>query len=81
MFDNRENGNHECIRETSEKTFPKLKSQNGAFQLMRCLSGGEWGTTTFTYYSWPRGVHHSTSERIVEVICDICEAPLGGYSS
>ena len=38
-LDNRKNGNHKCIREVSEKAFLKLKSQSGAFQLMRCLSG------------------------------------------
>ena len=36
----KKNGNHKCIREALEKPFPELKSQSGAFQLMRCLSGG-----------------------------------------
>ena len=63
------NSNYECIREALEKAFPNLKF------IGRC------GTTTFTCYSWSRGVHRSTSERIVKVICDICEDPSGGYSS
>ena len=33
-------GDHVPVRETLEKNFPKLALQNGAFQLLRCLSGG-----------------------------------------
>ena len=33
-------GDHVHVRETLDKYFPKLASQNGAFQLLRCLSGG-----------------------------------------
>ena len=39
-FDNRKNGNYECIRQDLEKPFRKLKTLNEEFQLMRCLSGG-----------------------------------------
>eukprot|EP00794_Sanderia_malayensis_P012499 gene12499-13785_t len=33
-------GDHAHVRATLEKYYPKLASQNGAFQLLRCLSGG-----------------------------------------
>ena len=33
-------GNHEHVRETVETYFPKLKTLNGAFELMRCFTGG-----------------------------------------
>ena len=33
-------GDHVHVRETLEKYYPKLASQNGAFQLLRCLAGG-----------------------------------------
>lgn len=34
------NGDHKHIRETLESHFPKLVEQNGAFQLLKSLSGG-----------------------------------------
>ena len=33
-------GDHVHVRETLEKYYPKIASQNGPFQLLRCLAGG-----------------------------------------
>ena len=46
-------GDHVHVKETLEKYYPKLASQNGAFQLLRCLSGGS-GTRELTVI--PMGV-------------------------
>ena len=48
-----ENANHECITEALEKAFPKLKTPNGAFQLMRYLSGGSGVRPFFSIISGP----------------------------